>query len=338
MCLQPAKGLAFHLLKYKKWHPHSVCSVLFIAAGASDAMSIVADAYNMLTLAGGKTAATIPAFMRQNHPTRQSNLQQGAPGPAPAAPAGPFSSETAQQQRQQQQASQEQQQEQQASQEQQQEQQQEQELGAGQVAAGVAGFAAAGYAESARGTMSHVSSAEYMEEYLGYHRRTSSCHGQQAGATGPEAEAGPSTHHVASEPHEHWNPHGHLSSNEELSPQLPGTDGQCSGPGSSEAGLSASPAHRPGSTSSSSSRASTPDRPASGTPSHSRSSSTHSFAGFEAAGPGPAPGVGLGAAAGGAALGAGRAAGSSRPQPAQKIVVRVKYKAAATAGGAAGKK
>lgn len=63
------------------------------AVGASDAMSIVADAFNMLALAGGRTPSTIPAFMRQNHPTRQGEACAAAgAGPQPPQPPPPPSS------------------------------------------------------------------------------------------------------------------------------------------------------------------------------------------------------------------------------------------------------
>ncbi|GAB4821714.1 hypothetical protein N2152v2_008760 [Parachlorella kessleri] len=210
-------------------------------AGASDAMSIVADAYNMLTLAGGKSAATIPAFMRQNHPTRHSNLHPGsqaAPATAGADPRGPATSEpTPQQQEEQQQQQQRQGQSPEAA-----------GLTKGPDAAeagGAAGYAASSHAENSQeGSISHVSSFEYLaeEHYFAQHQRNSSV--EQLGQHSFEAEQGGApelpSRHLASEGTEHWNPHGHLSSTDELSPK-PGVPGSSNNSSSQAAGTAGQP-------------------------------------------------------------------------------------------------
>ena len=50
-------------------------------------MSVVSDAYQMLAWAGGRDPAAVPAFLRQNHPTRAMHSAAAA-GDAAAAAAG----------------------------------------------------------------------------------------------------------------------------------------------------------------------------------------------------------------------------------------------------------
>ena len=151
------------------------------AAGASDAQSIVHDAYNLLTL--GKESAAVPAFLRQNHPTRQQGHVGGTAAGAPAAasasaPGTGFEPSAAAPQ------------------------------SAAAGSAGEPGAAGAGFpagAGSSGGGLGHASSSERMDQLAPepslLPRRSTS---EEAEVAAPPR----SQHHVGAGPHEHWNPHG----------------------------------------------------------------------------------------------------------------------------------